>query len=366
MSAISSRLLPWFEQYGRKDLPWQQQATPYKVWLSEIMLQQTQVAAVIPYYLRFLQTFPQLQQLAEASLDQVLQHWAGLGYYARARNLHKTAQIVARDYRAEFPSTLEQLMALPGIGRSTAGAILSLGFGQRAVILDGNVKRVLARVYQVPGWSGQSATQKQLWQLAEQQTPLDQTAFYNQAMMDLGSMVCKRSRPECVSCPLRTQCLSFRDDTQALFPQSKPRSRRPQRQRWFLLHTDDAGRLLLQRRPPQGVWGGLWSLPEIERLEDLSDWQLQQAGKSAVVECVSEQLLIHQFSHFDLAISLAEISVSSDFVDAFSLRVSENTDYKWISWEQLTEYGLPAPVERILSWVKQHPLKDQRDDWRAK
>ena len=366
MSAISSRLLPWFEQYGRKDLPWQQQATPYKVWLSEIMLQQTQVAAVIPYYLRFLQTFPQLQQLAEASLDQVLQHWAGLGYYARARNLHKSAQIIAHEYHGEFPSTLEQLMALPGVGKSTAGAILSLGFGQPAAILDGNVKRVLARVYQVPGWSGQSATLKQLWQLAEQQTPLDQTAFYNQAMMDLGSMVCKRSSPDCSNCPLSSCCLSFRDDTQIHFPQPKPRSRRPQRQCWFLLHSDDDGRLLLQRRPPQGIWGGLWSLPEIERLEDLSDWQLQQTGKSAAAGCFSEQLLTHQFSHFDLTISLAEINVAADFVEALSLRVSENTDYKWISWEQLKEHGLPAPVERILCWVKQHPLKDQRDDWRSK
>ncbi len=348
MPEISTLLLPWFDNHGRKDLPWQQNVTPYRVWLSEIMLQQTQVTTVIPYFEQFLNSFADVTALADASLDRVLQHWAGLGYYARARNLHKTAQVIRDDYGGVFPQTMQQLVALPGIGQSTAGAILSLAFGQPAAILDGNVKRVLCRFYQVDGWYGVSAVLKKLWQLAEQQTPSEQTGFYNQAMMDLGSMVCTRSRPACDICPLNGLCESNKAGTQALFPKSKPKKSRPHKHRWFLLHRF-ANKLLLERRPEQGIWGGLWSLPEIEQLDSLPDWQIKQMGDSAKYNNIREKMLKHQFSHFDLSISLVEIDVAESFVRSQLNQVQESTRYQWVAWEDLQHHGLPAPVEKILS-----------------
>lgn len=348
MSAISSLLLPWFDKNGRKNLPWQQQLTPYRVWLSEIMLQQTQVTTVIPYYEKFLNTFPEVTTLADASRDQVLQHWAGLGYYARARNLHKTAQIIRDDYAGEFPATLQQLMDLPGIGQSTAGAILSLAFGQHAAILDGNVKRVLSRCYQIEGWYGVSAVLKELWQMAEQQTPKQQTAAYNQAMMDLGSMVCTRSRPSCDLCPLTSLCKSYMNNTQALFPQPKPRKKRPHRKSWFLLHRA-ANKVLLEKRPDLGIWGGLWSLPEIDKLELLQEWQIRQLGATATVTNTRKNLMKHQFSHFDLSISLLEIDVLDSFALSQQNQVRENERFQWVDSDELKNHGLPAPVEKILS-----------------
>ncbi|MBT3204897.1 MAG: A/G-specific adenine glycosylase [Gammaproteobacteria bacterium] len=348
MSGISKLLLPWFDLHGRKNLPWQQQVTAYRVWLSEIMLQQTQVATVIPYFEKFLESFPTVNELADAHLDQVLSHWAGLGYYARARNLHKTAQIIRNEFDGEFPDSLDKLMALPGIGQSTAGAILSLSFGRHAAILDGNVKRVLSRLYQVEGWYGVSAVLKKLWKLAEQQTPSRQTAFYNQAMMDLGSMVCKRSNPDCLLCPLNTICQSYLAGTQTLFPTPKPKKARPYKHRWFLLHRY-ASKLLLERRPEQGIWGGLWSLPEIEQLDFLPDWQVQQIGQSAEFNTVTEKMLKHQFSHFDLSISLVEVNVSENFVKTSHSQVNESSLLQWIEWDELENIGLPAPIEKILS-----------------
>ena len=348
MPDISTLLLPWFDLHGRKNLPWQQNVTPYRVWLSEIMLQQTQVTTVIPYFERFLDSFEDVTALADASLDQVLQHWAGLGYYARARNLHKTAQIIRDEFAGVFPQTKEQLVALPGIGESTAGAILSLAFGQHAAILDGNVKRVLCRFYQVDGWYGVSAVLKKLWQLAEQQTPSKKTGFYNQAMMDLGSMVCTRSRPDCESCPLHNLCASYKAGTQALFPESKPKKIKPHKHRWFLLHRF-ADKILLERRPEQGIWGGLWSLPEIEQLDSLMGWQIQQIGDSAKFNNIQEKMLKHQFSHFDLSISLVEINVAESFMKSQLNKVNEDSHFQWVAWGDLKHHGLPAPVEKILS-----------------
>lgn len=344
---IADALLPWFEQHGRKNLPWQQQVSAYRVWLSEIMLQQTQVTTVIPYFERFIQRFPSVVALAAASQDDVLQHWAGLGYYARARNLHKTAQVIVQQFGAEFPQTLDQLEALPGIGRSTAGAILSLAFQQAAAILDGNVKRVLTRVYCVDGWAGQSAVAKKLWHIAEQQTPPQQAASYNQAMMDLGSMVCTRSRPCCEECPLTSLCLSYQQGTQSLYPQAKPKKAKPQRHRWFLLHHHEEY-LLLQKRPPSGIWGGLWSLPELADLAELADWQQQWLGHfNAQYQC-HENLLRHAFTHFELYLSLARIECS----DAQRLQVPDevrdSTDLCWIKYSQLATLGLPAPITKIL------------------
>ena len=214
MTDFADRLLGWFDVHGRKDLPWQQDPTPYRVWVSEIMLQQTQVRTVIPYYQRFMQAFPDLRALAAAPLDQVLHHWSGLGYYARARNLHRAAQRIRDDHAGRFPEDIEVVMGLPGIGRSTAGAILSLACGQRHAILDGNVKRVLARFHAVEGWPGKTAVLEQLWALAEAATPQRDVAAYNQAMMDLGATLCRRGTPECVRCPLRTDCRACRQGRQ--------------------------------------------------------------------------------------------------------------------------------------------------------
>ncbi len=346
-SLIAPLLLPWFEQHGRKHLPWQQQVSGYRVWLSEIMLQQTQVTTVIPYFERFIESFPTVNDLANAGLDDVLQHWAGLGYYARARNLHQAAQQVRDQHDGEFPSTLEHLIELPGVGRSTAGAILSLAYQQPAAILDGNVKRVLARVYQVDGWPGQAATQKRLWQLAEEQTPQQRTAAYNQAMMDLGATLCSRSKPDCAACPLQKMCQSYRHGSQTDYPQRKPKKARPLRHTWMLLHHDDSS-ILMQRRPAQGIWGGLWSLPEIPALEQLDDWQLQQLGRKHPHRQLHERELKHVFTHFELSISLAEVVVDADFIRSSPLEVREEDGLQWINRQDLPGLGMPAAVTRLL------------------
>ena len=234
--SFAEALLSWFDQFGRHGLPWQTDKTPYRVWLSEIMLQQTQVATVIPYYQRFLNHFPDIDSLANADIDQVLQHWQGLGYYARARNLHRAAQIIRDEHRGSFPQDIEDVLALPGIGRSTAAAILTFACGQNWPILDGNVKRVLARYFQVEGWYGQSETMKQLWQHSESVTPSLRTDDFNQAMMDLGSMVCVKSKPLCDRCPITAECLSFQHQTQGLYPHKKPRKDKPHKQTLMLLY----------------------------------------------------------------------------------------------------------------------------------
>ena len=311
------------------------------------MLQQTQVATVIPYFERFVEAFPTVKDLADAELDRVLQHWAGLGYYARARNLHKAAQQVRDQHQGELPSTMEDLMALPGVGRSTAGAILSLAYRQPAAILDGNVKRVLARVFRVEGWPGQARALKRLWQIAEAQTPKQQTAAYNQAMMDLGATLCTRSQPACASCPLQAICQGFQHGKQLDYPQPKPRKARPSRHTWMLLH-HDGEQLLMQRRPPQGVWGGLWSLPEITSLQQLTDWQQRQFGRSEPCQRILEHELKHVFTHFELSISLAEVIVDADLIRTSRERVADSDGLQWIARENLQQLGMPAAVSRLL------------------
>ena len=268
---IAAPLLQWARAHGRHNLPWQQPATPYRVWISEIMLQQTQVNTVIPYYERFLERFQDLVSLANAPLDDVLALWSGLGYYARARNLHRTA-IMCRDrYGGHLPDSLDALTALPGIGRSTAGAIMALGFGQRAPILDGNVKRVLARYHAVEGWPGKTAVLRTLWDIAERETPQENIAAYTQAIMDLGATVCTRSQPSCGLCPLAARCTARLQGNQAAYPAPKPRRTRPRRDTTFVW-AEAGGLVLFEQRPPNGIWGGLLCLPEIPGSQDIESW----------------------------------------------------------------------------------------------
>jgi A/G-specific adenine glycosylase len=259
---IADALLPWFDRHGRHDLPWKAGADPYRIWLSEIMLQQTQVTTVIPYYERFLEAFPDADALAAAEVDAVLARWTGLGYYARARNLHRAARAIVDDHGGRFPADVDALAALPGIGRSTAGAIAAQAFGVRAPILDGNVKRVITRLAAVEGWPGRTAVARELWALAEDWTPAERVADYTQAVMDLGATVCTPRRPACDACPLADRCLARARGLQHRLPTPKPKREKPERRTRMLLIQDPDGAVLLERRPPQGIWGGLWCFPQ--------------------------------------------------------------------------------------------------------
>lgn len=342
---FAQRLLDWFDLHGRHDLPWQQDVNPYRVWVSEIMLQQTQVRTVIPYFLRFMQRFPDVASLAAAPLDEVLHHWTGLGYYARARNLHKAAQRVCEHHGGELPGRLEEMQALPGVGRSTAGAVLSLACGQRQAILDGNVKRVLTRCFAVAGWPGSSVVAKRLWQLAEAQTPDNRVADYNQAVMDLGATVCTRGKPACPDCPLHDICIACAEGRQAQFPAGKPRKRLPQRRVRMLLVRDGDGALLLEQRPPTGVWGGLWSFPEIGTDDDPLDWCDTTLNRSARVGRTLASRR-HTFSHFHLDIVPTELLLNGP-----GCRVLEAPGRLWYNPGQPEDIGLAAPVVRLIAEI---------------
>ena len=341
-AGFADTVLNWYQRYGRHDLPWQQQDA-YRVWLAEIMLQQTQVSTVIPYYHNFLKRFPSIQQLADASIDEVLQQWQGLGYYARARNLHQAAGVIRDQHQGKFPDTIEAVEALPGIGRSTAGAILSFAFGQHWPILDGNVKRVLARCFRVPGWYGQSKTMKQLWYLAESVTPAQQAPEFNQAMMDIGSMVCLKSNPKCEACPLKNLCSSYRHHSQREYPQKKPKRAKPHKHTLMLLHRHEE-RILLWRRPPSGIWGGLWSLPEVDHEGAVELWQQSFLGLEQAPKAIQENIIRHQFTHYSLDISLAIIEL-----EFLPQHISDSDNYAWVEDSALVNHGLPTPVRKLLS-----------------
>lgn len=339
---FSDQLLAWFDQYGRKDLPWQQQPSPYHVWLSEIMLQQTQVSTVIPYYQRFTQQYPDLNSLAKASIDDVLALWTGLGYYARARNLHKSANIIIEQHDGKMPKKIDELIALPGIGRSTAGAIMTLAHHQRFAILDGNVKRVLARYNRVSGWPGNKRVENQLWLIAEQLLPKNRIAHYIQAQMDLGATVCTRSKPKCENCPLQGNCQAFQHDIPQNYPESKPKKIIPTRKtNWLVMQSVD-GKVLLEQRPNSGIWGGLWSFPEVESLENITEicqnnFQTNIAGITAIAS------FKHVFSHFKLDIHPHLITSSQS-----SNNISENNTATWYKISEALQLGLPAPVKHFL------------------
>ena len=339
---FAKQVLTWFEEYGRKNLPWQIDATPYRVWVSEIMLQQTQVNTVIPYYAAFMQRFASIQQLAEAPQDDVLAHWSGLGYYARARNLHRCAIEVVQQHGGEMPSKLDELIALPGIGRSTAGAIASLSMGKPEPILDGNVKRVLARVYGVEGWPGQKKVQDALWQISEAVTPDTNTGQFNQAMMDLGATLCTRSKPDCARCPLAKTCFALAQNSIALYPGKKPKKVIPVKQTVMLVIKDEQDKLLLHKRPASGIWGGLWSLPEVSDVKDVPAW-LHAQHYSAVADAQQIDAFRHTFSHYHLDIVVIEQRVTS-----IAEAVADQLPVYWYGGGTLPG-GVAKPLTKILA-----------------
>jgi A/G-specific adenine glycosylase len=334
-------LLAWFDLAGRKHLPWQQQRTPYRVWVSEIMLQQTQVTTAIPYYERFMQRFPDVGTLAAAPLDEVLHLWTGLGYYARARNLHCAAQVVSQEHGGDFPASHAGMQALPGIGRSTASAILALSRDERHAILDGNVKRVLARCFAIHGYPGEKAVETQLWTLAEACTPETRVADYTQAIMDLGATLCARSKPRCGECPLRTQCQAFEKNLQSQLPTRKPKVIRPQREVFALVARNSQGAVLLEQRPPAGLWGGLWVCPQFETRIAMQDWiaaNLQHAGAAHALPTID-----HAFTHFDLRLQPTLLTAATR-LDT----VADTAGFCWYDPKLPARIGLAKPVLDIL------------------
>ncbi len=341
---FARRLIAWQRRHGRHDLPWQGTQDAYRVWLSEIMLQQTQVATVIPYYLRFLDRFPDIAALAAAPVDDVMALWSGLGYYARARNLHACARTLMERHGGGFPREPEAIAALPGIGRSTANAIAVFCFGARLPILDGNVKRLLCRHLGIEGWPGAPAVESQLWRHAEARLPRHDAATYIQAQMDLGATVCTRGRPRCDACPVAADCLAFASGRMSELPAARPRKPLPEREVGVLVLRRD-GRVLLEPRPPAGIWGGLWSLPE---------FAADPGGEAARFGCriVSSQPLdevIHTFTHFRLRLQplLCEVETMAGVAESGA---------RWLAPGEIVSAPLPAPIRKLLGPVLNHAM----------
>lgn len=333
-------LIAWHERAGRHDLPWQQDRTPYRVWVSEIMLQQTQVATVIPYYKRFMQRFPDVHALADAPLDEVLHLWTGLGYYARARNLHRAAVRIRAEWGGEFPAAFDDVASLPGIGRSTAGAILALSRGERRPILDGNVRRVLARCFGVEGEPSERRVQLELWALSERETPASDVRVYTQAIMDLGATVCVRHRPACAACPLADRCVAFATGRQHELPTPRRARTRRRRHAFMIAAMRDDGGFYLQRRPDHGVWGGLWCLPEFSsQAEASASWGLELRALGDVE---------HAFTHFDLVITPLFVRFQG------SAGVMDQPSGLWYKPRDPARVGLPAPIRSLLEELAAH------------
>ena len=343
MNEFATALLAWHKSNGRQDLPWQTNPSPYRVWVSEIMLQQTQVATVSPYFERFIDRFPDVQSLAAADLDEVLHLWSGLGYYARARNLHRAASVIHEKYNDTFPVKFAEVLSLPGIGRSTAGAILALSANKRYPILDGNVKRVLARYHAVAGWPGTSAVENTLWGLAEAHTPHLSVARYTQAIMDLGATICTRSWPDCKSCPVQHTCRARSMNRQTHFPETRPGRDKPVRATSMLVLSNLSGGVLLERRPQQGIWGGLWSFPELVATSEAHEWCRRHVGCD-LTSVIEHKAFRHTFSHYHLDITPVTAMIASE-----PDRVTDSDEQIWLDAGQPARVGLAAPVKKLLS-----------------
>lgn len=341
---FQNKLLTWFDQHGRKDLPWQRQVSPYRVWVSEIMLQQTQVATVIPYYQKFIERFPNVAALAQAPIDTVLQQWSGLGYYARARNLHQSAQLIVK--QGGFPDSLDELIKLPGIGRSTAGAILSIAFQKSQPILDGNVKRVLTRFKGISGWPGDARVAKDLWAVSAYYTPRHRPADYTQAIMDLGATLCSRAKPNCPACPLHSDCIARIEQRTDELPSPKPARKQPVKEVYFLYLTDSDNRTLLEQRPSTGLWGGLWSLPECDSIESAQHWCASR--NIGILEQKSLPIQRHSFSHFHLHYTPLRIYTVNP-----NNFVMEADQVVWYKPEQIKTLALAAPIKRLLQQAQE-------------
>jgi len=344
-SSISKRLLDWHARHGRKDLPWQVDRDPYKIWVSEIMLQQTQVGTVIPYFERFMDRFPAVQSLSNSSIDEVLHLWTGLGYYARARNLHRAAQIICRDYDGRFPTDANSACSLPGIGRSTANAILAFAFDQTLPILDGNAKRVLARHFRIRGWPGKKEVESKLWKHAENSTPEKRTADYTQAIMDLGATLCVRRQPLCTTCPIADTCQALLHGEQSLLPTPAPKREKPLRAVSMVM-VRNSGSVLLEKRPPSGIWGGLWSFPEVEPGADVQHHIFSRFGLSIRIRDQWD-VLRHSFTHFYLDITPVHAEVEKS-----ETQIMENPGSVWYNLCQPDARGLAAPVKRLLNKLR--------------
>jgi A/G-specific adenine glycosylase len=338
MTSFAPRLVAWQRVHGRHDLPWQGQDA-YRVWLSEIMLQQTQVATVIPYFQRFITSFPNIIALASAAEDQVLAHWSGLGYYARGRNVHKTARIIAERFSGKFPSNYDDIIALPGIGRSTAAAVCALAFHQHRAILDGNVKRVLTRHCGIEGWVGNKLVEEQLWQQAEVLLPTEDIAIYTQALMDMGATVCKRSNPKCVLCPVQADCVALQSERIAEFPTPRTRRAVPERHATFLLLMYDND-ILLEKRPSSGIWGGLWCPPQFDDDKAAKDWFMRSGMQASDGDKL--ETFTHTFTHFKLNITPLKIQLSRK-----PLQIAQAGSV-WFEVEEALRGAIPTPVRMML------------------
>jgi A/G-specific adenine glycosylase len=345
---LAAPLLRWFDRHGRKDLPWQRadasgRRDPYLVWLSEVMLQQTQVRTVVGYFERFVAALPSVRALATASEDQVFALWSGLGYYRRARHAHQAARICVEEHGGQLPADFAALLALPGVGRSTAGAILAQAHGQRWPILDGNVKRVLARYHGVSGYPGEAAVERELWHYADLHTPQARVVDYTQAIMDLGATVCLREQPRCMQCPLASGCVAYRDGLTSALPTRRPTRVIPNRDTCMLVLRDADRRVLLERRGPQGVWSGLWSLPEAGNVDAARSWARQHA------QVAGEEPLdafTHVFTHYRLQVTPLLFRCTST-----NPGIADHPDLRWYAADELEQLGLPSPVRRLLSRI---------------
>jgi len=342
---FSKKLLKWYKKYGRHDLPWQKNPTPYRVWISEIMLQQTQVVTVIPYYERFMQRFPSIKALSAANEDDVLSHWSGLGYYARARNIYKTAKILHEKYHGRFPTTVDKICTLPGIGKSTAGAIISFALQKKAVILDGNVKRVLARYFAIEKPINKTQTMDEMWMLAEKLTPEKNAHQYNQAIMDLGATVCTRTKPRCTDCPFLSDCRAYQNNQPTFYPIKIAKKTRPVKKIRMLIIQNNQQELLLLKRPSKGIWGGLWSFPECDLHDNYAIFQHKNI--TFALKYIDElEKITHQLTHFTLEIFPMILKVHS--------RAALKFDTKELIWYKLSEKlpgGVAAPVAKLFGML---------------
>ncbi|WP_413700372.1 A/G-specific adenine glycosylase [Psychromonas sp. KJ10-10] len=347
---FNQRIIDWHGVHGRKTLPWQIDKSLYKTWVSEVMLRQTQVVTVIPYFNKFMRAFPTLEYLANAPIDEVLHHWTGLGYYARARNLHKAAQTVRDQFGGKFPEDFEDVLALSGIGRSTAGAILSLTLNKHFAILDGNVKRVLTRHQAIEGWTGEKPVENRLWELAERLTPVAQANTFNQAMMDMGAMICTRSKPKCHECPVSDDCVALKNDTVKNYPTPKAKKKIPVKTTVMLVLSENGQAIQLKQRPPVGIWGGLWCFPEFENKEIA----LAHLKDLNITDYKAEELntFRHTFSHFHFDITPLLIEVKQQQPS----QVMEDSGSLWYNVQHPQKIGLAATTKKILNAVSKKTL----------